>query len=263
MIETLTQTTVVSKIELAQQLKSQLDACRPLPAAAVAELRQRWQTVGTYNSAAIEGNTLTQSETELVVTKGITVGGKSLIDHLEVTNLAIAQDFVFDLASSDTELVSERVIRQLHQIVMSGTTTDLASVGAYRKINVRAAGSGHDYPEALRVTRLMVEFIDWLSTALSDSSNALVTTTDAHYRFVAIHPFADGNGRVGRLLMNLLLIRSGYPPLTFLVADRQRYIDALQYATKNNGDIGLLTDLAADCAVSAIKDTLQILGRLE
>ena len=236
------------------QLKSLLDRLRPLPAEVVAELKQRNDVRFSYHSTAIEGNTLTQSETALVLQDGLTIGGKRLAEHLEVIGHKQAIDFVEQLAQTG-ERIGEWQLRQLHQLVLYGDRTQ--SAGKYRTVNVMAAGSGHKYPDQVSVPDLMNDFTQWLAADSTDL-HPVERAAEAHYRFVSIHPFSDGNGRVGRLLQNLLLIQSGYPAITLLVSDRARYIEALFRAQTCDDDIDDFLELSCDRQVDALKETLEV-----
>lgn len=201
-------------------LKKQLDALRPLDSDLLKNLQELYTVRLTYNSTAIEGNTLTESETQIVLEKGITIGGKSLQDHLEVINHAEAVAFVRDLAKASTP-ITEWEMRQIHELVCKGDNR----AGAYRTVNVIAAGTNYRYPDAIKVPDLMVDFGNWLTQP--HSMHPIEVATEIHARLVTIHPFTDGNGRVARLLMNLQLLRTGYPLAIVQAVDRNAYIDAV------------------------------------
>ena len=185
-------------------LKARLDRLRPLPPDLVDNLREVYDIRLTYHSNAIEGNTLTQSETQIVVEKGITIGGKPLKDHLEAINHVEAIDFIRNLAIED-RIMTEWDIRQIHGLVCKGDR----GAGAYRTVNVMAAGSNYRYPDAIKVPELMQEFGKWLQSA--PALHPVELAAEIHYRLVTIHPFQDGNGRTARLLMNLSLLRTPSP----------------------------------------------------
>lgn len=231
--------------------KAWLDAFRPLSADIADELRHLYEVWLTYHSTAIEGNTLTQSETQIVLEKGITIGGKPLLDHLEVIGHKEALDFVRLLADAK-EPIGEREIRKIHALVMKGQND---GVGGYRSLDMRAAGTEFVYPSHLRVPELMSEFIQWLAD--SSWGHPIERASEAHLRFVTIHPFREGNGRVGRLLMNLLLLREGYPIAVLPVARRVEYIDALVAAQGDGGSERLL-NLIADAVEGSLRETLSV-----
>jgi Fic family protein len=213
------------------QLKAQLDRLRPLPPELLKNLEEVYNVRLTYHSTAIEGNTLTQSETQIVLEKGITIGGKSLKDHLEAINHASAMEYMRDLAQANTP-IGEWEIRQVHALVCRGE----AGAGAYRTVNVMAAGSDHRYPEAVIVPGLMSDFVTWLQQ--ENLIHPVDFAAEIHYRFVTVHPFGDGNGRTARLLMNLFLLRFGYPIAVLKVQDRVAYIDGIM-AWRSGDDQGL------------------------
>ncbi len=233
--------------------KGWLDDYRPLPEAVLEELRHRFEVRLTYHSTAIEGNMLTQSETQIVLEKGITIGGKPLIDNLEVIGHKEALDFVRLLAESGAT-VGEREIREIHSLVMKGQTTDS---GAYRTLDVQAAGTEFVYPSHLHLPELMSEFAAWLRE--SKSMHPVLRASEAHLRFVTIHPFRDGNGRVGRLILNLLLLQDGYPVAVLSVSRRAEYIDALIAAQSGESGQGLV-ELVADAVEVSLGETLELCG---
>lgn len=245
------------KIQQVDKLKSWLDSFRPLPYEVVAELKKYYDVNFTYNSNAIEGNTLTQSETEMVLEKGVTVGGKTLNEHLEVIGHKEAIDYIEDLARKETR-ITEREIKDIHHIILQGI--DRASAGSYRNLDVRASGTNHVYPPHYLVNDLMQEFIKWMESEEAQDLHPLKLATEVHYRFVSIHPFKDGNGRTARLLMNLALLRNGYP-ISIITNDlRSEYIEALVYAQDNSDDVEKLAELVADSCKHSLVEHLRIVS---
>ena len=206
--------------------KQRLDRSRPLPTELVRNLEQWFLVELTYTSNAIEGNTLTRSETAIVVEKGLTVSGKTLVEHLEATNHAAALNTVLELAESKTTTLTERAIRGLHETILKGI--DDANAGCYRTIAVRISGSMVVLPNPTKVPDLMTRFIAEMTAA--NDHNPVELAAEAHYQLVTIHPFIDGNGRTARLLMNLILMQHGYPPALIRKRDRLRYIQSLEQA---------------------------------
>ncbi|NPC49604.1 Fic family protein [Corallococcus exiguus] len=229
---------IESRLQQATERMRRLRATT-MPPAAVQSLRHWFRIHHTYNSNAIEGNRLTLPETRAVVEDGITIAGKSLKDHFEAVNLAHALDFVEALASKETVL-GERDVREMHGIVLRGI--DPENAGSYRRINVRIGGTEHVPPEALRVPEEMRAFGEWLAGAKNE--HPVVVCAIAHAWFETIHPFVDGNGRTGRLLANLLLMREHYPAIVLLVEDRARYYTALD--ASHSGDITAMLELTLD-----------------
>lgn len=230
-----------------ERARDWLVAMRPLPSDVLEELRHRYEVRFTYHSTAIEGNTLTQSETQIVLEKGVTIGGKPLRDHLEAIGHKEALDFVTDLAHGN-EPLGERQIREIHSLVMKGQDG-----GAYRQLDVKAAGTDFIYPSWMHIGPHMAEFAQWIEEP--HDLTPIEFATETHLRFVTIHPFRDGNGRVGRLLMNLLLIRSGYPIAVIPVERRVEYIDALSKA-QTHGSINQLLHLVMDAVEASLRDSL-------
>ncbi len=208
------------------QKKHDLDALRPLPTAALRRLQEQLTLEWIYNSNAIEGNTLTLQETRLILETGLTIGGKSLREHFEVTNHRTAIAYVEALVQ-EQEPVSAFHVRQIHRLVMAQIDDEAA--GVYRQLPVRIAGATHTPPVAWEVERLMTEWSDWLACAAQEL-HPVARAALAHHRLVAIHPFLDGNGRTARLVMNLLLLRDGYPPTVILKLNRGQYYRVLAQA---------------------------------
>ncbi|HXW72046.1 MAG TPA: Fic family protein [Methylocella sp.] len=207
-----------------EQKKAELDCLRPLSASALAQLQKHYDVDLTYTSNAIEGNTLTLRETAEVIEHGITVGGKPLRDHLEAVDHYEALRWMRELAGK-TRPIDESVVCELHRRIVARSQPDIA--GIYSRNPRRIAGSPVVFPNPVKIPQLMEEFGTWLKTAPPNPTSAF----EAHYRLVSIHPFADGNGRAARLLMNLILIRGGYPPVSVRLEDRKAYLDGLERAS--------------------------------
>lgn len=206
--------------------KQELDTFRPLPAALVKNL-DAWFTVElTYTSNAIEGNTLTRRETAVVIEKGLTIGGKSLKDHLEATNHAQALELVSSLIKKKPSKLLMGDILNIHRLILKGIDDDDA--GRFRNVPVRISGSIVILPNHRKVPELMNEFQAWLIS--KHAMHPVAFAAEAHYRLVTIHPFVDGNGRTARLLMNLLLMMQGYPPAIIRKKDRLIYLQSLEKA---------------------------------
>jgi Fic family protein len=245
-----------SQLAQLDQFKTWLDSFRPLSPAVLSELKQRYDVRFTYNSNAIEGNTLTQSETELVLSKGITVGGKTLIEHLEVIGHKEAIDYI-ETPAQAVSPIGEWEIRQIHSLVMRKISPTEA--GQYRQLDVKAAGTDHIYPAHYLLPELMAEFVQWLGEAIA-VLHPIELATEAHYRFVSIHPFRDGNGRTGRLLMNLLLLRAGFTLAVINNEQRQAYIEALAYGQRSHDDTALLQPIVISAVRSSLVETLALVA---
>lgn len=214
-----------------EQKKQRLDKLQPLPKALIQNLDEWYRVELTYTSNAIEGNTLSRRETALVVDKGLTIQGKSLIEHLEAVNHAEAVDYIKELAShtQPTDITQDTVL-EIHKRILS--KIDDTNAGRYRNVPVRVTGSSTVFPNHLRVEELMTEFIQDLHKK-AHTEHPCSVAAFAHYRLVGIHPFVDGNGRTARLLMNLILEQCGYPPAIIRKEDRLRYINALEEGRKS------------------------------
>jgi Fic family protein len=206
--------------------KKRLDGFRPLPDTLVRNLDDWFRVELTYTSNAIEGNTLTRRETALVVEKGLTVGGKSLIEHLEAVQHTDALDWVKEQVKRKPASLTENDILHLHNVILKGI--DDANAGHYRSVPVRISGAAVVLPNPLKVPDLMREFAEWLASG--QRIHPVHLAAEAHYRLVTIHPFADGNGRVARLLMNMILLMFGYPAAIIRKRDRLSYIESLEKA---------------------------------
>jgi Fic family protein len=204
-----------------------LNSLRPLPADAVKRLHDEMRLLHTYHSNAIEGNTLTLSETKLVLEEGTTIGGKSLREHLEATNNAKAFDLINDIAQKKKP-IDHVTIQQIHEVVTAGI---LEEAGKYRSTNVRITGAVKTPPDWSKIVKLMDELVEKISES---KTHPVETVAYLHHRFVEIHPFIDGNGRVARLLTNLYLIPWGYPPIVLKTEDRGKYYKFLRAADAGN-----------------------------
>lgn len=203
--------------------KKELDSFKPLSLALVENLNEWFRIELTYTSNAIEGNTLTRRETALVVEDGITIGGKTLKDHLEAINHAGAVDFIKKLVGKKRKDLTNREVLDIHTLILK--KIDDENAGRYRQVAVRIRGIDVILPNPLKVPELMEDFFAWLHGKNNDHPGKIAA--DAHLKLVSIHPFADGNGRTARLLMNLLLMQKGYPPALIRKEDRNIYIDSI------------------------------------
>jgi Fic family protein len=212
------------------QKKHALDAARPLPSSAILRVRDDLFLEWTYNSNAIEGNTLTLVETRIVLQDGITIGGKSLREHFEVINHNKAIDYLQELVDPNIQIRSIDLLH-IHELVLKQIDDNFA--GRIRNGMVRIQGANFTPPSPDKISDLIDDLISY-SFDNPDSIDIGILAALFHHRFVWIHPFFDGNGRTGRLAMNLLLMRHGYPPAVILRHDRKKYYDALNHANKGN-----------------------------
>lgn len=211
-----------SKID---EMKSKIDQFRPLSKRLADSLHEKLIIEWTYNSNAIEGNTLTLSETKVVL-EGITIGGKSVVEHLEAINHREAILFLEELIGNN-ESLSEWNIKCIHGLILK--EIDNQNAGKYRKENVVIGGAIHIPPKHYEIDSLMQNLImeykeEW------QSFHPVVRATLLHGEFVKIHPFTDGNGRTSRLLLNFELMKNGYTPIIIKKENRARYYEVLDYA---------------------------------
>ncbi len=224
------------KYETLTQKKEKIDSFRPLPKELVKNLTEWFRVELTYTSNALEGNTLTSLETALFLEKGITIGGRSLQEHLEATNHAKAFDWIMNFVKHDPSQITEKDIVHIHDIILKGI--DDENAGHYRSTAVRIGGSRTTLPNPLKVPDLMAKFVEELNAmqihpACLDEApgrRRVELAALAHYHLVTIHPFVDGNARTARLLMNLILLMHGYPPAVIAPEERLAYLRALEKA---------------------------------
>jgi len=239
--------------------KAELDALRVRVPGGTPNFDHSQDLELTYTSNAIEGNTLTAVETTMVIEQGITVAGKPLKDHLEAIDHFEAIGYVRALARHAGPL-TEMDVRSLHRLVMLRSNSAIAGCYADQGRYVLTDAGRHSFPSPAEIAALMGDFAQWLGTAADTPDSAFA----AHRRLVDIHPFNDGNGRTARLLMNLLLIRGGYPPVAVRPEDRLAYIAGLQQAQAGGGteafDLLLYERLDATLAeyVSAARAALPV-----
>lgn len=225
-----------SLLETIDQKKKELDSRRPLTEGEVARLTEEFVVEYTYNSNAIEGNTLTLRETDMVL-RGLTIDQKPLKDHMEAVGHKEAFDFVRELVR-DNAPMSERIIQQIHYLVLADKKDDR---GVYRRVPVRIMGAQHEpvqpYLIQPRMEQLMLSYAE-------SSEHTVTKLARFHIEFEGIHPFIDGNGRTGRLLVNLELMKAGYPPIDIKFTDRMAYYNSFD-AYHLNGDLSAMEKLFA------------------
>lgn len=233
--------------------KARLSELRPLTAGEVERLREEFMIEFTYNSNAIEGNTLTLKETAMAL-EGMTVDQKPLKDHLEAVGHRDAFLYVQDIATKDMPL-SENVIKNIHSLVLINRPEDR---GNYRRIPVRILGA---YTEPLQpyMVQPAMEGLLIENNKRTETMNIIERIARFHLEFEGIHPFIDGNGRTGRLVLNLDLIRNGYPPINVKFTDRKRYYDAFDAYYRDN-DASKMTALIAEYVNERLDEYLAVLA---
>lgn len=213
----------------------QLRASGSLTPEVLDRIRKYFRVKDIYHSSAIEGNSLTVGETRIVVESGLTITGRPAKDQAEARNLALALDYLEDLANNMKRPITESDVRQLHSLVLKDI--DVLNAGRYRTLPVEITGSSHKPPHPDEVPARMHEFGVWLEKASMPAESVetgLLVAAVAHAWFVTIHPFLDGNGRVARLILNLMLMRFGYPIVVITKDEKARYYDALEESQTSN-----------------------------
>ncbi|QEK18275.1 Fic family protein [[Clostridium] hylemonae] len=218
---------VENLLESIDRKKTELDSRRPLTEGEVERLTEEFVVEYTYNSNAIEGNTLTLRETDMVL-RGLTIGQKPLKDHMEAIGHKEAFDLVRDFVK-DQEPLSERVIKQIHYLVLADKKDDC---GVYRRVPVRIMGAKHEPAQPYLIKPKMEQLLEFYNNS---KEHIIPRLARFHIEFEGIHPFIDGNGRTGRLLVNLELMKAGYPPIDIKFTDRIVYYNAFdEYHVKHN-----------------------------
>ena len=240
--------------ETIDSLKNKLDAQRPLSPSIIKNLQEDLILRWTYHSNAIEGNTLTLLETKVVL-EGITVGGKALREHFEAINHRNAIYYVEDIIKKE-EPFSEWQIRNIHQLILKNI--DDENAGRYRQQNVLISGATNTPPDYTLLNDKMAQFIDWYNTE-ADLIHPIARAAKVHADFVGIHPFIDGNGRTSRLLMNLELMKAGYPPCVITVENRLAYYEALDQ-WRASGQTEFFNQLVADAVLEGFRPYQVVLG---
>ena len=223
----------------------------PLDKIALEKLKDHFRTHHIFHSAGIEGNRLTLHETAIVLKEGIDISGKPLKDSIEVKNLGIAFDYLYELAGQIVP-ITEHDIKQVHQLIIGDDLT--LSPGEYRTIGVIISGSEHRPPEPFEVPMKMMELFEWIRN--NESQNPIIVSALAHHEFVKIHPFKDGNGRTARILLNLILLKKGFPICNIRRDERPSYYDALSMS--DSGQYEPLIEMVAGNCSSLFSEYLRI-----
>lgn len=234
------------------KLKKELDSKRPIPKETLRSLEESINLEWTYNSNGIEGNTLTLRETQVVL-EGITVGGKSIKEHLEVINHEKAILYLNDLVREDNP-ITEWNIKGIHGLVLKDI--DNENAGRYRRENVIIKGATHNPPDYLKVPELMEKLV--LNYENWNDFHPIIQAALLHGELVKIHPFVDGNGRTSRLLMNLDLMHHGYNPIIIKKEDRLKYYEALDKA-HTTGDYTDFVKLITKLEIEMLKKYLELI----
>lgn len=239
-------------LEQINSFKKTLDSCRPLTPAEVEAIKEVFLVEHTYNSNAIEGNTLTLQETALVL-QGVTIDKKPLKDHLEAVGYKEAFQYIEELAKQDKDL-SEYDIKSIHNLVLADRPEDR---GTFRRVNVRIAGAltnpVQPYLIEPKIEELLNNYKVW-----SETMHIVERVAIFHLQFESIHPFIDGNGRTGRLIMNLQLIKEGLPAINIKFADRRKYYDAFDEYSRT-GSTEAMINLVGEAVVSRLREMIDMI----
>ena len=239
-----------SLLTLIDKKKKELDNRRELTEGETERLNEEFTVEYTYNSNAIEGNALTLRETDLVL-RGLTIDRKPLKDHMEAVGHKEAFEFVSELVKQN-EPLSERIIKQIHFLVLVGNKDDR---GVYRKVPVRIMGAKHEPVQPYMIEPKMEEL---LKSFMEGEEHIITKLARFHIEFEGIHPFIDGNGRTGRLLVNLELMKAGYPPIDIKFTDRMEYYKAFDEYHENH-NLSAMESLFASYVNSRLDMYLKIL----
>ncbi|MDR2044167.1 MAG: Fic family protein [Clostridium sp.] len=235
------------------ELQARLNAMRPLDETEKARLQQEFIVEATYNSNAIEGNTLTLRETALILQAGVTIAEKPIKDHLEAIGYRDAFEFILRQTDPD-EPLTEWTIKQIHSLVLMN---DSAHKGVYRGVPVTIMGAMHTPPQPYLVQPQMETLLADYG-ALKREKHIIDAAAEFHLRFEGVHPFIDGNGRTGRLILNLELIKAGLLPVNIKFADRRKYYDCFD-AYHGGGDPDALARLIAGYETEELERYIKIL----
>lgn len=254
-------------LEYSDQLREEIASKKPVESDLWKTIEEKLLIEWTYNSNAIEGSTLTQGETLFFLKNGLTVEGKPFKDFLDAKNHAEAIEFLYDVINNNRQ-VTTSLIREFNALLLSGVkktpaidehgkkTEKDATPGEYKKHPnhvLQADGTIHKYVEPIQVSAEMDCLCDWVSENI-DKLHPVIVAAVAHYNMVRIHPFDDGNGRGARILMNLILIKKGFPPAIIKNENRRKYIEALTEADK--GNLNKFTEFIAEACIDTQKSVL-------
>jgi Fic family protein len=237
------------------KLQKEINKFRPLSPYAMKQLKEYCRIGLTYSSNALEGNSLTETETRIVLEEGITIGGKPLRDHLEAMGHSEAYDHLYKI--SKRKVITEEDILELHKLFYY--RIDKENAGVYRKVPVIIAGVDFKFPPPSKIKPLMDAFVGEIPS-LRKRFHPVEYSALIHLRLVSIHPFIDGNGRVARLLMNLALLQTGYVITIISPVMRREYLDSLK--ASNKGDNSPFINLITGMVYESQKDYLRILEAL-
>ena len=255
---------MTSPIEAITRLKEELDGLRPLRPEVVAQIEQKLRLEANYHSNAIEGNTLTFGETRSLILHGLTAHGKPMRDHLDVEGHDSAVKAI-EAAVRNEDALTEVFIRNLHRVLLKEPYESVAetpdgirirrtiSVGDYKTTSnnvMTSTGEIYYFTPPEQVKPAMSDLIDWYRQTEDAREHPIIIAGTFHYRFVRIHPFDDGNGRMARLLMNMILIKRGYTVAMIRSEGRSEYLDHLERADRTEDLAEFINYIAGCCEYS-------------
>ena len=246
-----TASVLLEKYSKADENNRLLSSYRPLPPETLKSLREYYRVGLTYTSNALEGNSLTESETKVVIEDGLTIEGKPLHDVYEAVGHAKAYDYIYQIINNPQ--LSEDDILTLHKLFYQ--QIDAEKAGHYRNVKVYISGSHYQVSPVSKIQAEMSKLIDWYNKN-EKKLHPVELAAALHQRFVFIHPFIDGNGRMARLLMNLALLRNGFTIAIIPAILRHEYIYSLEYAHK---DKSVFYEFIADRVLATQMDLIRLL----
>jgi len=240
-------------LDRVDSLKAAIDATRPFEGEMLKQLKAYYRIGLTWTSNALEGNSLTELETKILLEDGLTVGGKPLRDTFEALGHSLAYDYMFGLLGERRVTVEDT--KTLHRLFYKGI--DESNAGVWRDVSIVVTGSDFVFPAPIDLDRLMADLGHWAETE-RNGLHPVIFAALLHLKFVTVHPFIDGNGRVARLLMNAALIQDGYllaviPPIL-----RQEYMAAIR-GYQQNGSTVQFCDFIAERVIESEKEVMRLL----
>lgn len=235
-------------------LKQRISQLRPLSASEVQRLREEFIIESSYNSNAIEGNTITLRETMLILKEGVTIAEKPIREHLDIIGFKDAFNYIYELVANN-EPLTERTIKDIHSLVLMSNAENR---GVYRKIPARILGAENEPAPPYLIAEEMVALIAKYQQKLT-ALHPLEAISWLHLAFESIHPFIDGNGRTGRLLLNFELLKQGYLPVDIKFTDRAKYYQCFDEYHQNQQDVSALLSLITDYELKELERYLAIL----
>jgi Fic family protein len=263
--------TLEKLLDLSDKLNEEIKSKKPIEGDLWKTIEEKLLIEWTYNSNAIEGSTLTQGETMFFLKNGLTVEGKPFKDFIDAKNHAEAIEFLYDVIKNDRQ-ITPALIKEFNSFLLSGIKSTpaidrygnkiekKATPGEYKTLPnhvLQSDGTIHKYTDPLHVSAEMDVLCNWIIENI-DKQHPVIVASVAHYNMVRIHPFDDGNGRGARILMNLVLMKKGFPPAIIKNENRRKYIEVLSEADKGN-----LNKFAEFIAEACLETQKSVLDNLE